>query len=78
MIDELRISDVWRYPGSDGYQGEPIKPLPPGGPLNDDPSFETCTLGTLGNPQPAWNKGEGTDDATWELVADGPHTGQRV
>lgn len=77
VVDELRISDIWRYPGSEGYQGEAVPAQAADRALNDDPSFEICTLGTLGNPQPAWNKGEGVKEAAWELVSTNPHTGQR-
>lgn len=77
VIDELRVSDVWRYPGSGNEQGEPVEPPPADRPLNDDPGFETAELGTLAEPNPAWNRGEGTRDATWELVADNPHGGRR-
>lgn len=76
VIDELRISNVWRTPGSDHYRGTPVQAQSPDRTLNDDASFENEPLGRDGNYTQPWNVLEAPAGASVERSGSNPHVGK--
>ncbi len=75
-IDELRISNVWRHPGSENYRARPIQQTPAGAPLNADPGFEQSDPAALGQAKnTAWHVAELPKGAAVRRTKQGAHRG---
>jgi hypothetical protein len=75
-IDELRISNVWRPPGSDNYRAKAVQPPPAESPLNADPGFERADPAAVGQSRDAaWHVAELPKGAVVRRIAKGARSG---